>query len=259
MEIRLIDSHAHLDGEKFASDREAVLQRARDAGVVAVLTIGVDLASSERAVALASENDALYATVGVHPHDAAKFDDADWPKLERLWGHPRVCGVGETGLDYFYDFSPRERQQALFRRHLEVAGEVGHPVVIHIRDAYDDAFALIAEVGLPAGGVVHCFTGGPAECARALELGLYVSIPGIVTFKNGESIREAIPLIPDDRLLVETDSPYLAPIPHRGRRNEPAYVVETARRVAEVRGRSLAEIADLTRQNTCRLFHLPAL
>lgn len=259
MKIRLIDSHAHLDGEKFAGDREAVLQRARDAGVVAVLTIGVDLASSERAVALASAHDELYATVGVHPHDAAKFDDADWPKLEALWRHPRVRGVGETGLDYFYDFSPRERQQGLFRRQLEVAGTVGHPVVIHIRDAYDDAFELIAAVGLPAGGVVHCFTAGPAECERALALGLYVSIPGVVTFKNGESIRAALPLIPDDRLLIETDSPYLAPTPHRGRRNEPAFVVETARRVAEVRGQTLAEIADLTRANACRLFGLAPL
>jgi len=259
MDIRLIDSHAHLDGVKFADDREDVLRRAREAGVVATLTIGVDLASSERAVALATAHDELYATVGVHPHDAARFDDADWPRLCALFTHAKVRGVGETGLDYFYDFSPRERQQALFRRQLELAGDVGRPVVIHIRDAYDDAFALIAEVGLPAGGVVHCFTGGPTECERALALGLFVSIPGIVTFKNGDNIRAAVPLIPDDRLLVETDAPYLAPLPHRGRRNEPAYVVETARRVAELRGQSLAELASLTRANTCRLFGLPAL
>ncbi len=259
MDIRLIDSHAHLDGEKFAADRNDVLERARAAGVVAILTIGVDLASSERAVALALAHEALYATVGVHPHDAARFDDADWPRLCALFAHAKVRGVGETGLDYFYDFSPRARQQALFRRQLELAGEVGRPVVIHIRDAYDDAFALIAEVGLPSGGVVHCFTGGPAECERALALGLHVSIPGIVTFKNGDALRAAVPLIPDDRLLVETDAPYLAPLPHRGRRNEPAYVVETARKVAEVRGQTLGDVATATRLNTCRLFGLPAV
>ena len=165
--------------------------------------------------------------------------------------------VGETGLDYFYDFSPRERQQALFRRHLEAAGEVGRPVVIHIRDAYDDALALVADVGVPAGGVVHCFTAGPAECERALALGLHISIPGIVTFKNGDSIRAAIPLVPDDRLLVETDSPYLAPIPHRGQRNEPAFVAHTAARVAEVRGVSVEALTATTRANTIRLFGLP--
>lgn len=253
---RLIDSHAHLDDPRFDPDRDDVLDRARAAGVIAILTIGTDLPSSERAAALAGARDDLWATAGVHPHEAAKFDDADWPRLQALWAQPRVRGVGEAGLDYFYDFSPRDRQQAVFRRQLEACGEVGLPIVIHVRDAYEDAFRLMAEVGLPAGGVLHCFTGGPAECERALELGLYVSIPGIVTFKNGENIRASVPLIPDDRLLVETDSPYLAPIPHRGRRNEPAFVVETARRVAELRGRTLGELADLTRENTCRLFGL---
>lgn len=254
----LIDSHAHLDGEKFRADLPEVLERARLAGVVAIVTIGVDLDSSLRARALATEHPQLFASAGVHPHDAARFDDADWPRLCALFDEPRIVAVGEAGLDYFYDFSPRERQQAVFRRQLELSGEVGRPVVIHVRDAYDDAFALMAEVGLPAGGVLHCFTGGPAECERALALGLHVSIPGIVTFKNGDSIRAAVPLIPDDRLLVETDSPYLAPIPHRGRRNEPAFVAATAAKVAEIRGVPLAALADLTRRNTVRLFGLPA-
>ena len=255
--MHLIDSHAHLDGPKFAGDLDAVLDRARAAGVDTVITIGVDLATSLAAADLARRYPGVFASAGVHPHDAARFDDADWPALAALWAEPRVRAVGETGLDYFYDFSPRERQRALFRRHLEAAGEVGRPVVIHIRDAYDDALALVAEVGVPSGGVVHCFTAGPAECERALALGLHISIPGIVTFKNGDSIRAAIPLVPDDRLLVETDSPYLAPIPHRGQRNEPAFVAHTAARVAEVRGVSVESLTATTRANTIRLFGLP--
>lgn len=255
--MHLIDSHAHLDGPKFAADLDAVLERAQAAGVDTVITIGVDLATSCAAADLARRYPGVFASAGVHPHDAGRFDDADWPALAALWAEPRVRAVGETGLDYFYDFSPRERQQALFRRHLEAAGEVGRPVVIHIRDAYDDALALVADVGVPAGGVVHCFTAGPAECERALALGLHISIPGIVTFKNGESIRAAIPLVPDDRLLVETDSPYLAPIPHRGQRNEPAFVAHTAARVAEVRGVSVEALTATTRANTIRLFGLP--
>ena len=255
--MHLIDSHAHLDGPKFAADLDAVLERAQAAGVDTIITIGVDLATSCAAADLARRYPGVFASAGVHPHDAGRFDDADWPALAALWAEPRVRAVGETGLDYFYDFSPRERQQALFRRHLEAAGEVGRPVVIHIRDAYDDALALVAEVGVPAGGVVHCFTAGPAECERALALGLHISIPGIVTFKNGESIRAAIPLVPDDRLLVETDSPYLAPIPHRGQRNEPAFVAHTAARVAEVRGVSVEALTATTRANTIRLFGLP--
>ncbi|MSP73407.1 MAG: TatD family deoxyribonuclease [Myxococcales bacterium] len=256
MPPRLIDSHAHLDGPKFHDDLQAVLERAAACGVYRILTIGTDLDSSLRAAKLAETTDCLYASAGIHPHDASKFNDADWPTLSALWSQPKVRAVGETGLDYFYDFSPRLRQRELFRRHLEVAGEVKHPVVIHIRDAFDDAFADIADVGLPSGGVVHCFTGGPAECETALSLGLHISIPGIVTFKNGEALRSAVPLIPDDRLLVETDSPYLAPLSRRGKRNEPAFVVETTERVAELRGRSFEEICELTRLNTIRLFHL---
>jgi TatD DNase family protein len=199
----------------------------------------------------------LFATAGVHPHEADAFDDADWPALRALWDEPRVRGVGETGLDYFYDHSDRGRQRALFRRHLEVAGEVGHPVIIHIRDAFDDAFEDIASVGVPSGGVVHCFTGGPTECERALGLGMHVSISGIVTFKNAPAIREAVPLIPDDRLLIETDAPFLAPVPKRGKRNEPSFVAHTARFVAELRDTSFEDLAALTRRNTIELFRLP--
>ncbi|MCA9546195.1 MAG: TatD family hydrolase, partial [Myxococcales bacterium] len=166
--------------------------------------------------------------------------------------------VGETGLDYYYDFSDRGRQQALFRRHLQLCGAVGRPVVVHIRDAFDDAFAAVADVGLPAGGVVHCFTGGQAELERALALGFDISLSGIATFKTAKDLRAAIPHIPLDRLHIETDAPYLAPVPHRGKRCEPAMVVDTARGVAALRGEDPAALAAATRANTVRLFGLPA-
>lgn len=253
----LIDSHAHLTFDRFDADRAAVLDRAAAAGVDAILTIGTDLESSRAALALAEKHPQLYASAGVHPHQADELDDADWPAFHQLWRHPKIRAVGECGLDYYYDHSDRARQRQVFRRHLEAAGEVDRPVVIHIRDAFDDAYADIAAVGLPAGGVVHCFTGGPAECARALEMGLYISLSGIVTFKNAKPLRRAVPTIPADRLLVETDSPFLAPVPHRGKRNEPAYVAETAREVARLRGEDEATVRAAARANTIRLFGLP--
>ncbi|MEZ4465143.1 MAG: TatD family hydrolase [bacterium] len=256
MTTPLIDSHAHLDFDRFDDDREAVLERARDAGVDSILTIGTDLASSLRAVALARAWPRVFASVGVHPHEADAFDDAHWPELTALFRDPRVRAVGETGLDYYYDYSDRGRQQALFARHLELCGEVARPVVVHIRDAFEDTWRLVEAVGLPAGGVVHCFTGGPAECERALELGFHVSLSGVVTFKNAKALREAATLIPADRLLVETDAPFLAPVPHRGKRNEPAFVVHTAREVAALRGESFEALAAATRANTVRLFGL---
>jgi TatD DNase family protein len=256
MTAKLIDSHAHVTFEGFADDLDGVLARAAAAGVDLMLNVGTDLPSSERARDFAHAHPQVFAAAGIHPHEADAFDDADWPKLEALWADPHVRGVGETGLDYFYDHSKRERQRALFRRHLEAAGPVGRPVIIHCRDAFDDLFALVGEVGLPAGGVLHCFTGGPAEAERAVAMGLHVSFAGILTFKNAEQLREAAARVPADRLLVETDCPFLAPVPHRGKRNEPAYVVETARKLAELRGVSYGEVCALTHANTVRLFGL---
>lgn len=273
---RLIDSHAHLDFDKFDEDRPDVLARAAAAGVDTILTIGTDLASSRRALALASkayEGVRIFASAGVHPHQADAFDDTHWLDLTALFIHPRVKAVGETGLDYYYDFSDRGRQQVLFKRHLELCGEVGRPIVVHIRDgaqhaspqwgaategsgAFEDTWRLVEAVGLPAGGVVHCFTGGPAECEKALSLGFHISISGIATFKNAHELRAAVALIPDDRLLVETDSPFLAPVPHRGKRNEPAFVAEVAREVAVLRGQPLEHVARIARENTQRLFGL---
>ena len=179
-----------------------------------------------------------------------------WRQLEDLLSDPRVVGVGETGLDYYYDSTPPQQQRDSFRRHLQLSRRFNKPVIIHIRDAFDDAFRIIDEEGLGAGGVVHCFTGGYGECQAALDRGLYISLSGIVTFKSAKGLRAATPLIPDDRLLIETDSPFLAPTPHRGARNEPSFVVDTAMCVAALRGQSLERLSQLTIQNTTNLFSL---
>lgn len=259
MAERLIDSHAHLDFEQLAPDLPAVLERARHSGVVGIVTVGTDAASSRRAVELARTHPQLAATAGVHPHEAAKVAPGDWEIIDALHREERVVAVGEMGLDYFYDFSPREVQLSVFRRQLALCGATGLPAVIHVRDAFDDAFEAIEAEGLPAGGVLHCFTGGPVECERALGLGLHISLAGIVTFPRATELQQAARLVPDDRLLVETDSPYLAPVPLRGKRNEPAFVAHTARRVAELRGVDPGALAELTRRNAVRLFKLEGI
>lgn len=253
----IIDSHAHLDFDRFDVDRDAVIARAAAANVDTLITIGTDLASSRRAHALTQVWPNIYCSAGVHPHQVDDFDDADWPALVALFDDPKVRAVGETGLDYYYDYGDRARQRTLFAQHLELCGAVQRPVVVHIRDAFDDAWQIVEDVGLQAGGVVHCFTGGPEECARALDLGFYISLSGICTFKSAKALRKAVAQVPLDRLLIETDSPFLAPTPHRGKRNEPAFVVHTAQEVARLRDTSVEEICTATRRNTLQLFGLP--
>ena len=257
MNFPLIDSHAHLDFDVFDDDRTAVFERARAVGVQQIVSIGTTVTSSKAAAALASSHDMVFSTAGIHPHRADDFDDADWPVLEALWQEDKVVGVGETGLDYFYDHGTPERQKELFARHLRVAQALDYPVVIHIRDAFDDAFDIIEREGCGDRGIVHCFTGGVEACRRALDLGLYISLSGIVTFKNAKALREAVELIPLERVLVETDSPFLAPVPHRGKRNEPSFVVETAKTVATLMGVPLEELSRHTIQNTRHVFRLP--
>lgn len=256
---RLIDSHAHLHFDRFDEDYDDVLARAASAGIDAIVTIGTDLHNSQRArdLAHARGDVEIFAAAGVHPHEVDRFADEDWPALSALWRDPRVIAVGETGLDDYYDYGEPARQRVLFRRHLEASAAVALPVVIHVRDAFDDAFAIIEETGVPSGGVLHCFTGGPAESERALALGLHISIAGIVTFRTATALREAVAMIPDDRLLIETDAPFLSPVPHRGRRNEPSHVVHTARAVAELRGLDYPDLCASTHANTVRLFGLP--
>ncbi len=257
----LIDSHCHLDMDEFDADRDRVLRRAAAAGVSAMVTIGAGgpLEANERAVALAAAHEHVYATVGVHPHEAAIATDEVVTSIETLAQSPKVVGIGETGLDYYYDNSPRPQQRAAFARFIALARRRQLPVVVHLRDADDDALAILRSEGVSAaGGVIHCFSGDAASARAFLDEGLHISFSGIVTFKNADALREAARIVPADRLLIETDAPFLAPIPYRGKRNEPALVTCTAAVLAEVRGETLDVVAENTRRNTERLFRLDA-
>jgi TatD DNase family protein len=252
--VKLIDSHCHLDDKQFDPDRAEVVARAREAGVERMMAIGTgdgppDL---EAALRLARQHDFIYATVGVHPHDAAKATPETFAALEALSRESKVLAIGEIGLDYHYDFSPRDVQHDVFVAQLKLAATAGKPVVIHTREAWEDTLALLREHASGA-GIIHCFSGGPEEARQALDLGFYLSFGGVVTFPKAEALRDAARMAPEDRLLVETDAPYLAPVPKRGKRNEPAFMVETARRLGEVRGVAPERIAEITTANFERL------
>jgi TatD DNase family protein len=253
--VKLVDSHCHLDDEKFAADLDAVIARALAAGVERMMAIGTGDGppNLEVAIRLAEAHDCFYATVGVHPHDAAKATPDTFTRLRALLSHPKVRAIGEIGLDYHYDFSPREVQREVFAEQLRLAADAGKPIVIHTREAWEDTLGLIREHPLQRGGIMHCFTGGPEEARQALDLGFHLSFGGVLTFPKAENVREAARVTPVDRLLVETDAPYLAPAPHRGKRNEPAFLVETVRRLAAVRGVDEQEIALATTRNFERL------
>jgi TatD DNase family protein len=254
----MIDSHCHLDDHYFREDREAVLARARAAGVTGFISIGVGggLTAPRQAVALAQTRSDLYATVGVHPHDVAAMTEGDWTELAALARRPRVVGIGETGLDYHYDHSPREAQIAAYHRFAAMARDAGLPLVSHVRDAHADAAEVLRTSGVGDAGVIHCFTGGVPEARVYLDLGHHLSFSGILTFKNAGPIREAAAFAPLDRILVETDAPYLAPVPHRGKRNEPAYIAQTLAALASLRGLPAAELDAATTANAARLFKL---
>lgn len=258
----MIDSHCHLDDACFDADRDEVIARARQAGVEQMLTIGSgdgppDL---EAAVRLADRYDCLYASVGVHPHDAGKATGETFERLTTLLSHPKVPAVGEIGLDYHYDHSPRDVQKRVFLRQMEIAAAARKPILIHTREAWDDTIALLDACWKPGGlgGVLHCFSGDATQVRQALDLGLHISYAGIVTFKRAEDVRRAAATVPLDRLLVETDAPYLTPHPHRKvRRNEPRFIVETARCLAELRGLSAGELDRATTRNFRSLFRIP--
>ena len=252
----LVDSHCHLDFETFDEDREAALTRARQAGVGAMVTICTRVSRFPEILGLANADPAVWCSVGIHPHQVAEEEPVETGTLVRLAADPKVVGIGETGLDYFYDLSPREDQKASFRRHIAAARETALPLIVHARDADDDMIEILEEEAgqgaFPC--VLHCFSSGRALAEAALALGFYISLSGIVTFRNAEELRGIVRDVPLERLLVETDSPYLAPVPMRGKRNEPSFVVHTARKVAEIKGLDEDALARATTENFFRLF-----
>jgi len=252
----LVDHHCHLDSPDFAGDRDGVVARARAAGVAILVSISMHVRKLDQTLAIADAHRDIYASIGTHPHYAHTELDIPVQEIVRLSSHPKIVAVGEAGLDYFYDNSPREAQAEGLAKHIAVAQETGLPLVIHARDADQDIAAMLEEaMGRKRfGAVLHCFTGGADLARRALDLGVYISFSGILTFKKSEALREIAASVPLDRLLVETDAPFLAPGKHRGKRNEPAYVVETAKELARVKGISAAELARITTENFFRLY-----
>ena len=255
--MELIDSHAHLDAGQFASDLSQVLERARQKGVRYIVTVGTDLLSSLRAIELANRYHFVYASVGVHPHDADKVEEKTLEKLRELARQPKVVAIGETGLDYYRNYSPRPAQQQLFRDLIKMAKEVGLPLIIHQRHAQEELTASMdEEEAWEVGGVMHCFSGSEEHARRCLEKGFYLSFAGNITFPKATLLRRIIRETPMERILIETDSPYLAPLPHRGRRNEPSYVEIVAEKIAELKGLSVEQCGKMVTANLQRVFKL---
>jgi len=252
----LVDSHCHLNYEGLVEDQAGVLGRAREAGVGMMLNISTREREWDAIIGTAEREKDVWASVGIHPHEADHHAHVDTAKLVAAAAHPRVVAIGETGLDYYYDHSDRGQQQTSFRAHIAASRETGLPLIVHTRDAEEDTAAILREeMGKGAyPGVIHCFTASGEFADIALELGLYISISGIVTFKNAKALQETAARIPADRLLIETDSPFLAPVPHRGRTCEPAYVADTARFLADLRGETVEELAEITSRNFLTLF-----
>lgn len=252
----LIDSHCHLNYKGLVDDQQGALDRARAAGVTGMLNISTRASEWDAIIAVAEREGDVWASVGIHPHEADAHVDVDRARLVARATHPRVVAIGETGLDYYYDHSDRERQQGSFRSHIVASRETGLPLIVHTRDAEEDTLAIMRdEMGKGAyTGVIHCFTASGAFADAAMDLGFYISISGIVTFKSAKDLQETAARLPLDRLLVETDSPFLAPVPHRGRPCEPAFVADTARFLANLRGESIEQLAQATSANFRTLF-----
>jgi TatD DNase family protein len=261
-----VDSHAHLEGHRYDADREQVIARSREAGIETIVAIGNGdgPVNFDCGILLAEKYEFVYATIGIHPHEAKLADQAAFDRMEQLAKRPKVIAWGEIGLDYYYDHSPRELQQQVFVKQMELARAVKLPIVIHCRpsdnseDAWDDCLRLISEQWVPSGlgGVMHCFTGNAEQAKRSLDMGFMISFAGNVTFPKAQQIRDAARMVPMDRMLIETDSPFLAPIPYRGKRNEPMFVKEVARQIGELRGFTAEEIGVQTTHNFQRFFSL---
>ena len=251
----MIDAHAHLDFRQYDQDRQAVLGRAWQAGLSAVVTIGIDAETSDRAVRIAERNERIFATAGVHPHDAKKCSEEALARIEELLEHPKVVAVGEIGLDFFKNYSPRDEQETWFRRLLSVARRAKKPLVIHDREAHDRILEILKEeADGPYAGMFHCFSGDADVARRVLDLGFDLSFTGTITYPGNDAVREAVRLAPWDRIHVETDCPFLAPVPRRGKRNEPAYVRYVLEEVARIKGVGIEEADRRTEANTRRLF-----
>jgi TatD DNase family protein len=257
--LGLIDSHAHIQGAAYAAEVDEVIKRAGKAGVEKIIVVGGagELSSNQAAIALADSYGNLYATVGMHPHDAKDVGEAELEKLQELTNRPKVIAVGETGLDFYYNHSPHDVQRDIFRRFIRMARETGLPLVVHERDAHKDVAELLRSEGAgKISGVIHCFTGDYQAARNYLDLGFYLSFTGIITFKNAQPLREVVRKVPLERMFVETDSPYLTPVPHRGKRNEPAYVRFVAETVAQLKALTLEEVARVTTDNVRQLFRI---
>jgi TatD DNase family protein len=250
--MMLVDSHCHLDYAA-PEERSAILARARAAGVETMLTIGTTIREFPAVLSIAESDPDIWCSVGIHPHEAASEDDAALARLVSLAEHPKVVGIGETGLDFYYEHSPRPRQESVFRAHCRAARATGLPLIVHTRAADRETAAILAEERPPS-GLIHCFSTGRELAEKAIEIGFYISVSGIVTFKNAGELRAVVRDLPSERLLIETDAPYLAPVPVRGKRNEPAFIVHTAMEIAALKGVSPAELGEITSRNFFRLF-----
>ncbi len=253
------DSHAHLDDKRFDSDRDALIAQIHENGVDFVMNVGADIDSSTRAVTLAEQHDCIYAAVGVHPHDADSMTEDKLDMLRKWASHKKVKAIGEIGLDFYYDNSDRRAQRYWFERQMELAHEVGLPVIIHDRDAHEDCMAILKQKRVDmCGGVMHCYSGSAEMAKQVLKLGMYISVAGPVTFKNAAKLPEIVRMVPAERLLIETDCPYLSPEPHRGERNHSGHVRYVAQKVAEIRGMTVEEVAEMTKRNAMTLFNIQA-
>lgn len=249
------DTHAHLDDRKYREDQDLVISRAKEAGLELIVNVGYNIASARRTVELTKKYDLIYGTVGMHPHDAKDLDGDGLRELKRLAQEPKIVAIGEIGLDYHYDHSPRDVQQRVFRRMIGLAQEVKLPIVIHDREAHEDVFRILCEEKAEeVGGIFHCYSGSWPLAKEAIEMGFYISIAGPITFHNAKKTVEVVKEVPLEWLLIETDSPYLAPVPYRGKRNEPAHVVKVAEMIAQIKGLEVEEVGRVTTANGKRAY-----
>ncbi len=253
----VIDSHAHLEMSPFDRDRDQVVRRAKDAGVEIIVTVGTTVEDCYKALEITLRYPGVYAVIGIHPHEAKDINGGTYDSLKEMAQHKKVVAYGEIGLDFFRNLSPRATQIRRFREQLELAGELNLPVVIHDRDAHRETMNLLKDWKGSRGGIIHCFSGDSLMARQCIDLGFYISIPGTVTFEKNETLRSIVRDLPLGSLLVETDCPYLTPNPYRGKRNEPAYVVHTARKIAEIKGKPLEEVAAVTTANAKQIFNIP--